>query len=448
MNTNQIVYLDVDVIFPHPGNPRKDLGDLSELAESIKSNGIMQNLTVIRQPWSVNDAKPIHYTVIIGHRRLAAAKAAGLKEVPCVIAKEMDEKRQLSTMLLENMQRSDLTLYEQAEGFQVMLDMGETVSGISKQTGFSDSTVRRRVKLLELDKGKLQKSISRGATLQDFAALEKIKDPDLRNEVLDTIGTSNFAYKLKQAQDSEKEAENKKILLEKLMSFATKIEGDDKKGLKYIRWISSSAHKDFEKPEDAGSRKYFFTESYGFELYAEPTEQDAADDAEKTNDTKQMHERREQLDKIAKRAYKLRFDFVKGLHGLKNKLPLIGELMLFSMTQTGYSNSFDLEELVDLMELQLPEDFDFDADEAFNVGLCSEFLAASPERALLLIAYANCGDASNNDYHNWRGEHNENKDLDQLYDCLEKLGYELSDEEKAYRCGTLDLFAYAEESEG
>lgn len=54
-------------------------------------------------------------------------------------------------MLLENMQRSDLTVYEQAQGFQMMLDLGESISDISEKTGFSETTVRRRVKLLELD---------------------------------------------------------------------------------------------------------------------------------------------------------------------------------------------------------------------------------------------------------------------------------------------------------
>ena len=56
------------------------------------------------------------YTVVIGHRRLAAAKLAGLTEVPCAVV-EMTEQEQIATMLLENMQRSDLTVYEQAQRF-------------------------------------------------------------------------------------------------------------------------------------------------------------------------------------------------------------------------------------------------------------------------------------------------------------------------------------------
>lgn len=67
------------------------------------------------------------YTIIIGHRRAAAAQQAGLYELPCAIV-EMDEREQMQTMMVENMQRSDLTVYEQAQGFQMMMDFGQTVS--------------------------------------------------------------------------------------------------------------------------------------------------------------------------------------------------------------------------------------------------------------------------------------------------------------------------------
>ena len=194
--SNQIVYIKTGNLFPHPDNPRKDLGDLTELTDSIKTNGVLQNLTVV--PRSGED-----YTVIIGHRRLAAAKLAGLEEMPCVIT-EMTPQQQLKTMLVENMQRSDLTVYEQAQGFQLMLDMGETVDTIARDSGFSASTIRRRVKLLELDQDKFRKAEARGATLSDYLELDKIEDPQLKNEVLDAIGTANFKNKLSAAIDEEK----------------------------------------------------------------------------------------------------------------------------------------------------------------------------------------------------------------------------------------------------
>lgn len=97
-----IINIETTKLQEHPDNPRKNIGDVTELAESIKARGILQNLTVV-------PADGDKYTIIIGHRRFAAAKQAGLTEVPCAVV-DMDYKTQLSTMLLENMQRSDLTV--------------------------------------------------------------------------------------------------------------------------------------------------------------------------------------------------------------------------------------------------------------------------------------------------------------------------------------------------
>lgn len=119
-----ITYIPIRQLYPHPDNPRKELGDLSELAASIKENGVYQNLTVIpghylnsreyiakcvdeggdaaaaaaawtpKAVWSSED-----YTIIIGHRRAAAAQQAGLYELPCAIV-EMDEREQMQTMMM------------------------------------------------------------------------------------------------------------------------------------------------------------------------------------------------------------------------------------------------------------------------------------------------------------------------------------------------------------
>jgi ParB family chromosome partitioning protein len=142
---NNIQFIKISAIHPHPDNPRKDLGDLTELADSIKTAGVMQNLTVV--PHKSIEGE---YTVIIGHRRLGASKLAGLDTVPCVVT-EMTDKEQLATMMLENMQRSDLTVYEQAKGFQLMMDFGETVDSIADKTGLSKTTIRNRVKIAKYD---------------------------------------------------------------------------------------------------------------------------------------------------------------------------------------------------------------------------------------------------------------------------------------------------------
>lgn len=146
MEVKGIVTIGLEHIHPHPDNPRKDLGDLTELAESIKKNGIMQNLTVIPK-----EGEPGEYITIIGHRRSAAAKLAGVTEAPCRVVEGMTDKEQMSTMLEENMQRNDLTIWEQAQGFQMMLDLGETEDTIAEKTGFSKKTIRHRLNIAKLD---------------------------------------------------------------------------------------------------------------------------------------------------------------------------------------------------------------------------------------------------------------------------------------------------------
>lgn len=197
-----LVYVGVEHIHPHPDNPRKQLGDLSELTESIKKNGVLQNLTLV----PIKD-QPGEYNTIIGHRRHAAAVAAGLKEVPCIIT-EMSDKEQFSTMLEENMQRSDLTIYEQAEGFQMMLDLGETEDSIAEKTGFSKTTIRHRLNLAKLDGAELKKKEddeSFQMTLKDLYALEKVEDIETRNKILkEATSSRDLCWKAESAVTAAK----------------------------------------------------------------------------------------------------------------------------------------------------------------------------------------------------------------------------------------------------
>lgn len=209
-----ITYINLEHIHPHPENPRKELGDLTELVESIKKNGIMQNLTVIPME------QEGEYMAIIGHRRSAAAKLAGITEVPCRIIEGMSLKEQVSTMLEENMQRNDLTIFEQAQGFQMMLDLGETEEGIAEKTGFSRSTIRRRLNIAKLDPVLLKKKEQDDSfqlTLKDLYELDKIEDVKTRNKILNEAASSrDIAWKAKQAAIEEKRKKAVSALIPKL----------------------------------------------------------------------------------------------------------------------------------------------------------------------------------------------------------------------------------------
>lgn len=223
-----IYELPISQLIPHPDNPRKDMGDLEELSESIRTNGIRQNLTVVAaervEGVTIPEDDAPHYVVVIGHRRLAAAKLAGLSTVPCAV-EIMDRKEQLSTMLLENMQRSDLTVYEQAMGFEQLRLVGCSVEEISDKSGFSQSTVRRRLKIAELDHGKLHTvahDANRQLRLDDFERLEKVEDLTERNKVLMSIGTAEFDRTLNKAVMLQEVAKNKPAILEWLKAHGAK----------------------------------------------------------------------------------------------------------------------------------------------------------------------------------------------------------------------------------
>lgn len=112
MTNSNIVMIQAEQLEHHPDNPRKEIGDITELAASIGVDGILQNLTVVPQPKNKDK-----FYIVIGNRRYEAGRAAGLHEFPCVIS-DMDYTKQLETMLVENMNRSDLTPYEEAKGFE------------------------------------------------------------------------------------------------------------------------------------------------------------------------------------------------------------------------------------------------------------------------------------------------------------------------------------------
>lgn len=185
-DNNKIVMIPRSLLHAHPDNPRKDLGDLKELADSIAEHGIMQNLTVVP-----DEGDGDGYKILIGHRRFAASEGI-VDELPCVVAKGLTDREQVGIMLCENMQRADLTYLEQAHGFQMMMDLGDTIETISEKTGFSKATVKHRLAINELDPKAIEEAKKYfQPTIADFIALEKVKDVDKRNEILESSSNSS-----------------------------------------------------------------------------------------------------------------------------------------------------------------------------------------------------------------------------------------------------------------
>lgn len=142
-------HIHVSRIAPHPDNPRADLGDLTELAASIRVQGILQPLLV--QPFP---GRPGHYQLLAGHRRLAAARRLRMDTVPATVrpAREGSQRaRALEVMLVENCQRRDLGPVEKAEAMGQLRDLGMNAVAIARRIGLSPSTVSYYLSLLDLD---------------------------------------------------------------------------------------------------------------------------------------------------------------------------------------------------------------------------------------------------------------------------------------------------------
>lgn len=430
--------INVNKLYPHPQNPRKDVGDVSELADSIKNQGIFQNLTVIKGGAGVPEGVE-GYTVIIGHRRLAASKLAGIETVPCSVV-EMDEKQQVATMLLENMQRTDLTAYEQAQGFQMMLDLGETQKSIAEKTGFSPATVSQRLQLIKLDQSLLEKASAKQISIVDLNKLNKIENIEKRNLLLKLIGTSNFDNEYRKILENQKreKAHNawRKVLTE---AGLIEIKYSDMYSGKYSsceRWyipnIIDSKAKEYVRAQD---EKYFainYDSIYFRQDLVKKIKTKEEIEAEKRREANDV--RVQKIKDITKRAYELRKDFIFSISdsAAKKLIPIIIEMNIrqeWDEDINFYYKSY--------------QKSNFTTDENIKKSEYSEIaeiITDKPYETFLRHTYALSGDNERWSYVDNLGDYTSNSFLNIIYDFCIKLGYQMSDEEKQLQDGTHELF--------
>ena len=133
--------IPVEKIKPNPDQPRKFLGDLRELTESVKEKGVLEPILVRFIP------RDDCYYIISGERRYHASRAAGLREIPC-IEKIADDAETLELGLIENLQRKDLTPFEEADGLQRLAEQFEyTHEDIAKKIAKARSSVTETMSL-------------------------------------------------------------------------------------------------------------------------------------------------------------------------------------------------------------------------------------------------------------------------------------------------------------
>mgnify|MGYP002523104271 CR=1 FL=1 len=195
---DQIRLINTSLIDPHPDNPRKQIGDVTDLANSIKANGLLSPLSVV--------PNGERFRVIAGHRRLAACKQAGTGAVPCFVL-DLTPLQQLEAMVTENCQREQLTVLEEADAIQGMLDLGATTAAVAHRLGRSADYVRDRAKAASIDTEvrKTRDDFGQISIGQLVAIARYDGRPDLQKRLAQAAGTSNFGYTLSSIERDDRE---------------------------------------------------------------------------------------------------------------------------------------------------------------------------------------------------------------------------------------------------
>lgn len=196
--SNEIKLINPSLIDPHPDNPRKNIGDVTDLAASIKANGLLSPLSVVP-----NGSR---FRVIAGHRRLMACKQAGTGAVPCFVL-DLDPLQQLEAMVTENCQREQLTVLEEADAIQGMLDLGATTASVAHRLGRSSDYVRDRAKAASIDNEvRASRDDFSQLTIGQLVAIARYDgQPDRQKKLAQAAGTSNFDYILRNIERDDRD---------------------------------------------------------------------------------------------------------------------------------------------------------------------------------------------------------------------------------------------------
>lgn len=172
--STRVQYIPLGRIRPNPQQPRRSFDEegLAELAASIRSCGILQPLTVRRAGEG--------YELVAGERRLRAARIAGLREVPCLVAQVGEEDSALLA-LMENLQRRDLDCWEEAQAIARLISRyGLSQEGAARRLGRAQPTVANKLRLLRLPEDVRALLRENGLTERHARALLRLQDPEVQ----------------------------------------------------------------------------------------------------------------------------------------------------------------------------------------------------------------------------------------------------------------------------
>jgi ParB family chromosome partitioning protein len=163
--------IGLDKLDPNPDQPRVEIGDLEELTSSIKDKGVLEPLLV--KPSKLGG----RWMIIAGERRWRAAREAGIREVPC-IEMNVDDRAVAEIALIENMQRKDLTPWEEADGLRALCDrFGYTHEEAAQKVGKSRSTITEALSIATLPED-VREKCRRADINSKSLLLEIVRQPD------------------------------------------------------------------------------------------------------------------------------------------------------------------------------------------------------------------------------------------------------------------------------
>ncbi|MDR2752929.1 MAG: ParB/RepB/Spo0J family partition protein [Oscillospiraceae bacterium] len=177
-----VLQLPVREVQPSPHQPRRAFHpeELQSLADSIRSNGILQPLTV-------RQLQTGRYELVAGERRLRAAGLAGLERVPCLLM-EISDERSAVLALVENIQRADLGFFEEAEAIARLIETcGYSQEQAARELGRAPSTLSNKLRLLKLPQALRTQIAAAGLTERHARALLRVEDPARQAALLDIV---------------------------------------------------------------------------------------------------------------------------------------------------------------------------------------------------------------------------------------------------------------------
>lgn len=184
--TGQVVMLSTSEIMPNKSQPRREFSEeaLLSLSRSIKENGILQPICV-RKTGAV-------YEIISGERRTRAAKIAGLTEVPCIVM-EADDSQSAVLALIENIQRRDLSYFEEALGIERLISYyGLTQEEAARRLGKAQSTVANKLRLLRFTDAERHMLLLGNLSERQARALIRIEDAKTRGQAIERVISKNL----------------------------------------------------------------------------------------------------------------------------------------------------------------------------------------------------------------------------------------------------------------